>query len=159
MSPSFESWSRCWGRITISIHHGLCHGGCAVGCPAPDAAARGARAGAVSLVSMQEDLKRQLRSGDASQEAVTAFLAQKTPVLTEALWRQNVVDIEATVSAVVAAVLQEPGVGRDTAAQRAKALKKLGVIFQVKQLPARSQYSCQAKAGGGGLAPKSPLGK
>ncbi|GAQ87276.1 DnaJ heat shock N-terminal domain-containing protein [Klebsormidium nitens] len=95
-----------------------------------------AAAGAVSLVSMQEDLKRQLRSGDVSEEAVAAFLAQKTPVLTEALWRQNVVDIEATVSAVVAAVLYEPGIAKDVAAQRAKALKKLGVIFQ----GAKSKY-------------------
>lgn len=98
-------------------------------------------AGAVSLVAVQEDLKRRLRSQDVSEDAVAAFLVQKTPVLTDALWKQNVVDIEATVTAVVAAVLQEPGVPRDVLQQRAKALKKLGVIFQVRHRTLRHSRS------------------
>lgn len=83
------------------------------------------------MLAMQQDLKRQLSSGNASEEAIQAFLLQKTPVLTEALWKQNVVDIENTVTAVVEAVLADPRVSKDVLVKRAKGLKKLGVIFEV----------------------------
>lgn len=53
----------------------------------------------------------------------------------ESFWKINVTDIESTLKQVVTVVLSEPGVPERDQNARAKALKKLGSIFQVQTLP------------------------
>ena len=52
----------------------------------------------------------------------------------ESFWKINVTDIESTLKQVVTLVLSEPGIPERELNTRAKALKKLGSIFQVQIL-------------------------
>ena len=52
----------------------------------------------------------------------------------ESFWKINVTDIESTLKQVVTLVLSEPGIPERELNARARALKKLGSIFQVQSL-------------------------
>eukprot|EP00245_Coleochaete_scutata_P015840 TRINITY_DN719_c0_g1_i1.p1 TRINITY_DN719_c0_g1~~TRINITY_DN719_c0_g1_i1.p1 ORF type:complete len:376 (-),score=83.30 TRINITY_DN719_c0_g1_i1:228-1355(-) len=90
-----------------------------------------AAAGAVQLMSMQDDLVKHLGGGqDISEEQLSAFIDSKQKLVLESLWKLNVADIEGTLVSVCDKVLSEPNVDHDTLKLRARALKKLGSIFQ-----------------------------
>jgi hypothetical protein len=86
--------------------------------------------GAIQLMQMQEDIKRQLQSGQIGEANVGNFLESKQQMMLDSLWKLNVADIELTISHVCQAVLHDPNVSKGDLRLRAKALKKLGSIFQ-----------------------------
>jgi hypothetical protein len=51
-------------------------------------------------MQMQEDLKRQLQSGQIGEANVEEFLESKQQVMLDSLWKLNVADIELTISHV-----------------------------------------------------------
>jgi curved DNA-binding protein CbpA len=89
-----------------------------------------AATGAIQLMQMQEDIKRQLQSGQIGEANVENFLESKQQMMLDSLWKLNVADIELTISHVCQAVLHDPNVPKGVLRLRAKALKKLGSIFQ-----------------------------
>lgn len=57
--------------------------------------------GAIQLMQMQEDLKKQLEAGDGSgEEAIESYLESKQKMMLDSLWKLNVADIELTLSHV-----------------------------------------------------------
>jgi curved DNA-binding protein CbpA len=89
-----------------------------------------AATGAIQLMQMQEDIKHQLQSGQMGENNVENFLESKQQMMLGSLWKLNVADIELTISHVCQAVLHDPNVPKGELRLRAKALKKLGSIFQ-----------------------------
>ena len=62
-------------------------------------------AGAIQLMQMQADLKRQIEAGQMEEQGVEAYLASKQELMIGNLWKLNVADIENTVSKVSQKVL------------------------------------------------------
>lgn len=57
-------------------------------------------AGAMQLMSMQEDLQRQVQTGELGEHAVEAYLETKQQEMLDNLWKLNVADIELTLAHV-----------------------------------------------------------
>ncbi|EYU36613.1 hypothetical protein ABFS83_14G283700 [Erythranthe nasuta] len=90
-----------------------------------------AATGAIALIQLQEDMKRQLNAeGNYTEEELEAYMQSHKKIMTDSLWKLNVADIEATLSRVCQMVLQDNSSKKEELRLRAKGLKTLGKIFQ-----------------------------
>ncbi|KAG6737059.1 hypothetical protein POTOM_059963 [Populus tomentosa] len=90
-----------------------------------------AATGAIALIQLQEDIKKQLSTeGNYTEEELEAYMQSHKKLMTDSLWKLNVADIEATLSRVCQMVLQDNNVKKEELRARAKGLKTLGKIFQ-----------------------------
>ncbi|XP_049355446.1 chaperone protein dnaJ 10 isoform X2 [Solanum verrucosum] len=88
-------------------------------------------AGAIALIQLQEDMKRQLSAeGNYTEEELEEYMQSHKKLMIDSLWKLNVADIEATLSRVCQMVLQDNNVKKEELRARAKGLKTLGKIFQ-----------------------------
>ncbi|CAI0381472.1 unnamed protein product [Linum tenue] len=94
-----------------------------------------AATGALALIQLQEDMKKQLNAeGNYTEEELEVYMQTHKKLMIDSLWKLNVADIEATLSHVCQMVLQENGVRKEELRARAKGLKTLGKVFQVRLL-------------------------
>ncbi|GAA0138759.1 chaperone [Lithospermum erythrorhizon] len=90
-----------------------------------------AATGAIALIQLQEDMKRQLSAeGNYTEEQLEEYMQTHKKVMVDSLWKLNVADIEATLSRVCLMVLQDTNVKKEELRARAKGLRTLGRIFQ-----------------------------
>ncbi|KAK8546062.1 hypothetical protein V6N13_067301 [Hibiscus sabdariffa] len=90
-----------------------------------------ATTGAIALLQLQEDMKKQLNAeGNYTEEELEEYMQSNKKLMTDSLWKLNVADIEATLSRVCQVVLQDGNCRREELRARAKGLKNLGKIFQ-----------------------------
>ncbi|KAH9759904.1 hypothetical protein WN943_009301 [Citrus x changshan-huyou] len=86
-----------------------------------------AATGAIALIQLQEDMKKQLSAeGNYTEEELEEYMQSHKKLMIDSLWKLNVADIEATLSRV----LQDNNAKKEELRARAKALKTLGKIFQ-----------------------------
>lgn len=65
--------------------------------------------GAIALIQLQEDMKKQLSSeGNYTEEELEAYLQSHKKLMIDSLWKLNVADIEATLSRVCQMVVFLP---------------------------------------------------
>ncbi|RHN53204.1 putative DNAJ-containing protein [Medicago truncatula] len=90
-----------------------------------------AATGAIALIQLQEDMKKQLSSeGNYTEEELEEYMQSHKKLMIDSLWKLNVADIEATLSRVCQMVLQDSSAKKEELRARAKGLKTLGKIFQ-----------------------------
>ncbi|CAK9183428.1 unnamed protein product [Ilex paraguariensis] len=90
-----------------------------------------AATGAIALIQLQEDMKRQLSAeGNYTEEELEEYMQSHKKLMIDSLWKLNVADIEATLSRVCQMVLQDNNAKKEELRARAKGLKTLGKIFQ-----------------------------
>ncbi|XP_051118153.1 chaperone protein dnaJ 10-like [Andrographis paniculata] len=90
-----------------------------------------AATGAIALIQLQEDMKRQLTAeGKYTEEELEAYMETHKKLMIDSLWKLNVADIENTLSHVCQMVLQDNNAKKEELRMRAKGLKTLGKIFQ-----------------------------
>lgn len=90
-----------------------------------------AATGAIALMQLQEDMKRQLNAeGNYTEEELEEYMQSNKKLMIDSLWKLNVADIEATLSRVCQMVLQDNNAKKEELRARAKGLKTLGKIFQ-----------------------------
>ncbi|KAI3424846.1 hypothetical protein D9Q98_008232 [Chlorella vulgaris] len=99
----------------------------------------GAVSGIVGLQVASQDMQRQMQSGQLSPQQAQAMMEAKGNEILAALWKLNVADIEKTLEQVVDVVLQEPGLSPAAKEERAKALKKIGKVFQEASMKERME--------------------
>ncbi|GLT74531.1 hypothetical protein SLA2020_463210 [Shorea laevis] len=90
-----------------------------------------AATGAIALIQLQEDMKKQLSAeGNYTEEKLEEYMQSHKKLMIDSLWKLNVADIEATLSRVCQMVLQDNNAEKEELRARAKGLKTLGKIFQ-----------------------------
>ncbi|XVF00417.1 hypothetical protein REPUB_Repub03eG0283900 [Reevesia pubescens] len=90
-----------------------------------------AATGAIALLQLQEDMKKQLSAeGNYTEEELEEYMQSHKKQMIDSLWKLNVADIEATLSRVCQMVLQDNNSKKEELRARAKGLKTLGKIFQ-----------------------------
>ncbi|XP_057776654.1 chaperone protein dnaJ 10 [Salvia miltiorrhiza] len=90
-----------------------------------------AATGAIALIQLQEDMKKQLSAeGNYTEEELEEYMQSHKKLMIDSLWKLNVADIEATLSRVCQMVLQDNNAKKEDVRMRAKGLKTLGKIFQ-----------------------------
>ncbi|KAI4317067.1 hypothetical protein L6164_024977 [Bauhinia variegata] len=90
-----------------------------------------AATGAIALIQLQEDMKKQLSAeGNYTEEELEEYMQSHKKLMIDSLWKLNVADIEATLSRVCQMVLQDNSAKKEELRARAKGLKNLGKIFQ-----------------------------
>jgi hypothetical protein len=90
-----------------------------------------AATGAIALIQLQEDMKKQLSAeGNYTEEELEEYMQANKKLMIDSLWKLNVADIEATLSRVCQMVLQDNNAKKEELRARAKGLKTLGKIFQ-----------------------------
>ncbi|PON35899.1 Terminal organelle assembly protein [Parasponia andersonii] len=95
-----------------------------------------AATGAIALIQLQEDMKKQLSAeGNYTEEELEEYMQSHKKLMIDSLWKLNVADIEATLSRVCQMVLQDNNAKKEDLRARAKGLKTLGKIFQRAKSP------------------------
>lgn len=107
-----------------------------------------AASGAISLMQMQENMKAKLQTlGEGDDEEFVKYLEANKDVMINSLWKINVADIEMTLTHVCLKVLAESNSPKDEVKERARALKKLGSIFQGAKEPYQRTSSLRNESG------------
>ncbi|KAJ6831969.1 chaperone protein dnaJ 10-like [Iris pallida] len=107
-----------------------------------------AATGAIALMQLQEDMKKQLSTeGNYTEEELEEYMQSHKKVMIDSLWKLNVADIEATLSRVCQMVLQDNAVKREELRARAKGLKALGKVFQ--RVKSANGFESEASLTGG----------
>ncbi|KAK8630119.1 hypothetical protein V6N13_078929 [Hibiscus sabdariffa] len=90
-----------------------------------------AATGAIALLQLQEDMKKQLSAeGNYSEQELEEYMQSHKKLMIDSLWKLNVADIEATLSRVCQMVLHDNTCKKEELRARAKGLKTLGKIFE-----------------------------
>ncbi|KAG0467289.1 hypothetical protein HPP92_018869 [Vanilla planifolia] len=107
-----------------------------------------AATGAIALMQLQEDMKKQLSAeGNYTEEELEEYLQSHKKLMIDSLWKLNVADIEATLAHVCQMVLQDNSVRREELRARAKGLKTLGKIFQRAKLASANESEASQASG------------